>query len=390
MPVGATLAVNGTVRGEPAPSPAPPLGVETPLPTRKLGKNGPEVSMLILGGDMPAHSADFLELGWASGIRYFDTAAKYGNGNDERHIAEFLTNHPERRRELFLVSKDYPKQGPAQLLEQIDRRLARCNTSYLDLFFIHQLCPKVYGNDSVNWPKSDEFKRVAEKLKSSGKCRMVGFSCHGGPEYIQAAADGGFVDAVMVQYTPFYERGGAFDRALTACHEKGIGLIAMKTLRHAGEIPQRLPEFDRRGLTTYQALLQAVWSDSRITAICNSPQNSVHLASSVTAARNYKAPLKSAEIRVLHEMLMAGRRTFCPGCAGCHTAAARTDFAFQDIARLVTYYEQDGWLEARAEYQSLSAAARTVSGVDLFELQSSCQFRTDYPEIVRRAERYFA
>ena len=107
------------------------------------------------------------------------------------------------------MSKDYPKRGPEQLLQQIDRRLMRCNTNYLDLFFIHQLCPQVYGPDSVNWPKSDAFKRVAEQLKNSGKCRMVGFSCHGGPEYIQAAADGGFVDAEICHHP---QRSGTLPR----------------------------------------------------------------------------------------------------------------------------------------------------------------------------------
>ena len=45
----------------------------------------------------------------------------------------------------------------------------------------------------------------------SGKVKMVGFSRHGGPEYIQAAADGGFLDALMVQCTPrSTSRGDAF------------------------------------------------------------------------------------------------------------------------------------------------------------------------------------
>jgi len=384
------VALSTVALAETAAAAAGANGAAASLPKRKLGKNGPEVSTLILGGDMPAHSPEFLDLGWSMGIRYFDTAEKYGNGKDETHIAEFLTRHPERRQDLFLVSKDYPRQGPEQLLQMIDGRLARCNTKYLDLFFIHQLCAQVYGADSVNWPKSDNFKRVAEQLKNSGKCKMVGFSCHGGPEFIQAAADGGFVDAVMVQYTPFYERGGAFDRALTACHEKGIGIIAMKTLRHAGEIPKRLPEFDKLGLTTHQAMLHAVWSDPRISAICNSMHSVDQMESSVAAARSYKTPLKTAQINLLHETVLAGRRTFCPGCPACHEAAGKMDFAFQDIARFVTYYEQDGWLEARGQYHALPLAARNASGQNLVALRERCAFQIDYPEIAKRAERYFA
>ncbi|HEU5115566.1 MAG TPA: aldo/keto reductase, partial [Isosphaeraceae bacterium] len=180
------------------------------LPTRKLGRNGPMVPMLALGGDMEAHSArSLVNMGWALGMRYFDTAQKYGHAQEEGRYREWFAAHPERRKEIFLVSKDYPtKKGPEQLLEMIDRRLEALGTDYLDLYFIHQLCPEVYGAESVTWGKSDVFRRVAETLKESGKVKMVGFSCHGGPEYIQNAAEGGFLDALMVQYTPFYERGG--------------------------------------------------------------------------------------------------------------------------------------------------------------------------------------
>jgi len=54
------------------------------------------------------------------------------------------------------------------------------------------------------------------------------------------------------------------------------------------------------------------------------------------------------------------------------------------------YYEQDGNLSAREMYQQLPAAHRDASTVNLSALRDACQFKTDYPEIIRRAERYFA
>jgi hypothetical protein len=361
-----------------------------PLPTRRLGKDGPQVCMMSLGGDYPAHSPEYLDLAWSMGVRYFDTAQKYSNGNDERHVADWLARYPDRRKELFLVSKDYPVKGPEQMLTMIDARLERCGTKYLDLFFIHQLCPQVYGPQSAQWPKSDAFKKVADQLKSSGKCRMVGFSCHGGPDHIMAAAEGGFVDAVMVQYSPFFTPGDAFDQALTACHQAGIGLIAMKTLRHAGEVSKRLPEFDKLGLTTHQALLHAVWSDPRISAVCTMPQNVGFLEESVAAARSYKEPLKIPQVALLKEAVLASGARFCPGCPACHEAAKLTEFAFQDIARFVNYYEVDGHAGARSLYDALPSAARNPGGLDLAELRERCAFRVDYPAIARRADRYFA
>lgn len=48
-----------------------------------------------------------------------------------------------------------------------------------------------------------------------------------------------------------------------------------------------------------------------------------------------------------------------------HRHFAATDFAFQDIARFVAYYEQDGHLGMRDLYRALPAAARDASQVDL-------------------------
>jgi len=372
-----------------APAPAGNAGV---LPKRKLGKNGPEVTMISLGGMMVALSPDYLDMAWAMGIRYFDTSDCYLGRRSEKIIGEWLAKYPERRKQIFLVSKDHPKQGPEQLLEMIDRRLEACGTDYLDLFLIHGLGPKEYGEGSIEWPRSDVFKKVADKLKSSGKAKMVGFSCHDGKlvDYLNASAAGGIVDAIMLKYTPFFKPGDAFDQALTACHKAGVGLVAMKTMRSAGEVPVRIPEFDKLGLTTHQGLLQAVFSDTRISAVCSMIENVGQMETNTAAARSYKQPLKLSDVEVLRQTVLAHRRTMCPGCPSCDAFSAATGFAFLDISRFVTYYEQDGRLGAKDLYHELSAADRDHSRVDLAALRDGCSFQTDYPEIIRRAERYFA
>ena len=63
---------------------------------------------------------------------------------------------------------------------------------------------------------------------------------------------------------------------------------------------------------------------------------------SAAAARNYKTPLKIAHVNLLKETILASRRTMCPGCPSCDAFAATSEFALLDIARFVTYYEQDG------------------------------------------------
>jgi aryl-alcohol dehydrogenase-like predicted oxidoreductase len=366
-----------------------PAGI---LPQRELGKSGRKVTMLTMGGMMAALDVDYIDIAWSMGIRYFDTADCYKNGQSEKIFAKWLAKYPERRKEIFLVSKDHPRQGPEQLLTMIDKRLAACGTDYLDAFYIHGLGPKEYGEDSLNWPKSDAYKKVAEQLKKSGKVKLVGFSCHDGrlPDYLNVAAEGGFIDIIMLAFNPFYPKGGPLDTALDACHKAGIGLVAMKTMRSTKDVPKRLPELDKLGLTTHQAVLHSVWSDPRIATICNSIENVDQMQSNTAAARSYKEPLKFAHMDLLKETILAGRRTMCTGCPSCEAFAKQTGFAFHDISRFVTYYEQDGNTEAREYYAALAAEHRDASQVNLAALRDGCHFKTDYPEIIRRAERYFA
>lgn len=375
------------------PAPAAPKATEGgALPLRELGKSGRKVTMVSLGGMMAALSPDYLDIAWSMGIRYFDTADCYKGGQSEKIIGAWLAKYPERRKEIFLVSKDHPHKGPEQLLEMVDRRLAACGTKYLDAFYIHGLGPQEYGEGSLNWPKSDAYKKVCEQLKSSGKVKLVGFSCHDGQlnDYLNAAAQGGFVDIIMLKYNPFFTKGDAFDQALEACHKAGIGLVAMKTLRDVKDVPKRLPEFDKLGLNVHQAKLHACWSDPRIAAVCNMIDNVDQMQASTDAARSFKAPLKTAHMELLKETMIASRRTMCTGCPACAEFSAKTDFAFHDISRYVTYYEQDGHLGARDLYQAIPAAHRDTGSVDLAALRDACHFKTDYPEIVRRAEKYFA
>lgn len=386
--VSGALVVPSSAKAQPAPA----VADATPLPMRQLGKSGPQVTMVSLGGMMNALSPEYLDIAWSMGVRYFDTADCYLGGKSEKIIGEWLKQYPERRKDIFLVSKDHPGKDPEKLLEQVDKRLAACGTDYLDLFFIHGIGPKSNGTDSLEWPKSDQLKKVVEQLKSSGKCKMVGFSCHDARlvDYLNAAAEGGFVDAIMLAYNPFFEPGGPFDQAMDACQKAGIGLIAMKTMRGLKDVPKRLPEFDKLGLTTHQALLHAVWSDPRVSAVCSMINNVGEMEVNTGAARSYKEPLKAAHRELLKETLIASRRSYCPGCPSCDAFAAGTALAFGDISRYVTYYEQDGDIGARDQYQALAAAARDCTTADLEAMRDGCAFGTDYPEIMRRAQRYFS
>ena len=379
---------------------APAAGQDAPaedaadpvLPRRKLGRNGPEVTIVSLGGMMSAHSTQFLDIAWKLGIRFFDSARVYLNGRSEQNIAEWLRRYPERRKEVFITTKDSASRGPEQLLTAVDERLKACGTDYLDLFYMHGIGARSHGEESLEWPRSDRFKKVCEQLKESGKCRLSGFTCHDRQltDYMKAAADGGFLDVIMLRYDPRQSPGSDMDQALEACHKAGIGLVAMKAMIPFRNAPRNNPVCEGLGLTTHQAVLHATWSDPRIAAACISMDNVQQIQENSEAARKFTGALPEEGRKALQEVAALSPIPMCPGCPSCEQYAKAGAFAFYDIARFVCYYEQFGNVAARQYYRELPDADRDAASVDLAALRDGCHYHVDYPEIARRAERYFA
>ncbi len=195
----------------------------------------------------------------------------------------------------------------------------------------------------------------------------------------------------MVKYTPFFVKGDAFDKALDACHQAGIGLVAMKTLRNAADAPKRLPEFDKLGLTTHQALLQAVWSDPRISAVCNRMQNVDNIQTSVAAVRAYKGPLKFAQLGIAPGNSAGQPPHDVPRLSFLQSALAQNwilrSRTFRDTSCITSRTATSGRASCIINCLPLH---RDASQVDLAALRDACHFKVDYPEIIRRAERYFA
>lgn len=368
-----------------------PVPSEKPLPRRKLGRNGPEITMLCLGGQSEASCADFYDRAWAMGIRYFDVSDCYRGGQSEKDLAAWNQRRPERRKDVFIATKDHPKKL-SDIPAMVDKRLKAIGTSYLDLFLIHQISAKEYGEQSYEWPKSPEFKKICEDLKAAGKVKLMGYSCHDPffDRYLHAAAEGGFVDAVLMPATPFLNMNEKNDKAIEAAYQAGIGLMCMKVMRNAKKMPQRIPEFDKLGLTTHQAALHAVWSDHRVSGAVVWIANDTEMAINTEAARIYKHPLTAENKTLLKNLMLASDPVLCPGCASCKTFAEAHPLNFNKICRFVAYYEQDGNLEVREHYQAMPAAEKDTNGIDLVVMRERCDYKIDYAKIIAKAERYFA
>lgn len=374
------------------------------LPRRKLGKTGVEVTILNQGTWKAPGLDRLVRFSFANGVRYFDAAKSYGS---EPGLKAWFRAMPEVREQIFLVTKDSPSR-PADLIPMLDSRLEALGTYYVDLFFIHALGDSNIQN-GLEWPRSAELGRVIETIKGSGKARLVGFSTHHPrrAEILQAAAQGGFVDAIMLQFTPWLDRDSPLNRAIDACHAKGIGLISMKQVAGQqkpydprtgegdvlAETGRRIPALKERGLSLYQGLLQAIWSDERIASVCVSMRNTDQIRENAEAARKFAeaGPLKEADIRAIRDAALAHGRTLCADCDGRCAAAAGTTARLGDLTRFLTYHDHHGHRsEARRLYAELSAAERDWSGADLEAARAACPSRLDFAGLLPKVDRHLA
>ena len=357
------------------------------VPKRTLGRTGVEVSMLNLGTWKSVGLDRILRFAWANGIRYIDTAKSYGS---EPAIGRWFQAMPEVRKDIFLVTKDHP-QTPSLLIKQLDDRLRDLQTDYVDLIFIHHLGDGPNFKNEVEWPRSKEFKETADAIRKSGKARFVGFSTHHPQrdQILEHAAEGGFVDVIMVQNNPWIAADAKMNRALDACYKAGIGLISMKQVAgHTDleKIGKEIPDLKEKGLSPYQALLHAIWTDERFASCCVSMRNTDQVRENTQAARAFK-PMTKAELDRLRDACIAAAPTMCADCTGQCSLAAGTRAELGNLTRFLTYHDHHGYRgEARRLYAELPDLARNWAGADLEAARHACPNKLNFAQLLPRAD----
>jgi len=195
---------------------------------RRLGRTNMMVSDI--GSGIPYNEA-VLKAVLDSGVNFIETAESYSNGRNETLIGNVIKKY--EREKLFIATKANPAYRIFKSADDIVRRaeesLLRLQTSYIDLYMIHQVQNLV----SV---KNDYFHRACDSLKKNGKIRFTGLSCHGTSwweepkgsleDILMAAIEDERFDVLFCPYNFFEPEMG--ERILRACKEKDIGTMIMK------------------------------------------------------------------------------------------------------------------------------------------------------------------
>lgn len=210
------------------------------LPTRKLGKNGPEVTALgyglmglsaFYGQPKPDNERyALLDHVFESGCRNWDSADMYGDSEDL--LGRWFARNPGKREQIFLATKfaNYvdPNTGerrvrnePEYIHAAIDKSLKRLGLDSVDLYYVH----RVDGAQPI-----EVTMREMKKLQEMGKIKYIGLSeCSS--DTLRRACKVAHVDAVQIEYSPFtmdieYENIGL----LKTCRELGVATVAYSPL----------------------------------------------------------------------------------------------------------------------------------------------------------------
>jgi aryl-alcohol dehydrogenase-like predicted oxidoreductase len=220
------------------------------MQVRTLGAGGPSVSALglgcmtmipIYGASDPAEATATLHRALELGVTFWDTADIYGPHANEELIGRAMTG---RRDEVFLATKfgivrdpESPSgsavNGRAEHVRRsIDGSLARLQTDYVDLYYLHRVDSRTPIEETVG--------AMAELVKA-GKVRHLGLS-EVSPETLERACAVHPITAVQSEYS-LWTRDPE-EGILAACARLGVGFVPYSPLGRGfltGEIKSPVP-----------------------------------------------------------------------------------------------------------------------------------------------------
>jgi len=273
------------------------------LPRRRLGKDGPEVTVLGLGGSHLAMAADekaareLVELALAEGVRFFDNAESYEDGKAERWMGAGLK---DVRKEVFLMTKTLaPDRRNAESAQrQLAGSLERLQTDYLDLWQFHSV--KTPEDVDLGFREGGALEYMLE-MKKQKTVRWIGVTGHARPAANLRAIhwwdQGWKFDAMQMPINPVDFHQSSFQKeVLPELVKRGIGVIAMKTSAHG--------RLHNDGICTVDECQRFVWSLPVSTAVVGmrTPQEvreNAARARAVLAADAAGPPMAAAEADAL-------------------------------------------------------------------------------------------
>jgi aryl-alcohol dehydrogenase-like predicted oxidoreductase len=230
--------------------------LNSPMQYRQLGKSPLQVSALCLGTMMFGDQTDLSEARRITaharehGVNFIDTADVYSTGKSEQMVGDVI--HTQRH-DWILASKVGNKMSErvnesqyarSWVLRECDASLARLNTDYLDIYYLHR---------DFNGMDLEEPLRAIEALLRDGKIRYWGVSNFRGWRIAEMVAIARAINMpAPVVCQPYYNLLNRQPEVevLPACAHYGIGVVPYSPIARgvlAGKYaPGTKPDADTR------------------------------------------------------------------------------------------------------------------------------------------------
>ena len=197
-----------------------------PIPKRRLGKTGAELSIIALGGIVvmdteQTFANNIVAEAFDRGINYFDVAPEYGNA--QQKLGPAL--EPYRKRS-FLACKTLmrDKDGAANDLEDSLRKL---RTDHVDLYQFHAVTTKE-DVEKIFGPKGA--METFQAARKAGKVRFIGFSAHSVENAFSMLDHYNFDTILFPINFVLFSQANFGPQVLARAHEKGMGILALKSM----------------------------------------------------------------------------------------------------------------------------------------------------------------
>ena len=376
---------------------------------RKLGKNGPDVSILgfgamrlpILGDDQTAVdeplATQMIRGAIDSGVNYVDTAYPYhGNslsepGASEGAVGRALADGYRDRVHLATKLPSWLVKTRGDMDRFLEGQLERLGTDHIDCYLLHAL------NDAY-WENLESLG-VTEFLDSAiadGRIRYAGFSYHHDVPTFKQVVDAYDWTFCQIQYNLLDVDYQAGERGLRYAAARGLGVVVMEPLkggRLAGRVPADVASaWASAPVTRTPAAwaLRWVWNDADVSMLLSGMSTPEQVAENLRIAEEGVADSLSAEELDLVEHVRDVYRSRivadCTGCRYCMPCPAGIDIpgCIRPLNNASLYDDVEA---ARAAYArvSVKASACTQCG----SCEERCPQGIPIPDILEQAVKVF-
>ncbi len=200
--------------------------------TRPFGKTGEHFPILSFGGQriVDEHhctedeAVQIVNTAIDRGIRYFDTAWIYSNGQAETRMGKVVKH---RRAEMWIATKtwDTTRDGARR---QLETSLKRLQTDYVNEWRLHNVW---------DFARLDEFTgkggalEAAVQAREEGLVRNISISCHTDPQILVEALNRFPFDSALIALSALDHFILSFaEEFLPLANARGVATIAMKVL----------------------------------------------------------------------------------------------------------------------------------------------------------------